>query len=104
MSGGSFDYDQYKIVGIVEQIEDFIFHNGSEEKNEWGERRYQEFPPDIIDKFKKAVNILNEAYVYAQRIDWLVSGDDGEDSFMARLKGDLEKLVKYDLEKENNEN
>jgi len=36
--------------------------------------------------------ILRQAHVYAQRIDWLVSGDDGEDSFHRRLKHDLEKL------------
>jgi hypothetical protein len=27
-----------------------------------------------------------------QRIDWLLSGDDGEESFIERLKEDLEKL------------
>lgn len=30
--------------------------------------------------------------VYVQRIDWLASGDDGEDSFHKRLEADLEKL------------
>jgi hypothetical protein len=33
------------------------------------------------------------AQIYAQRIDWLISGDDGEDSFRERLKEDLEKLI-----------
>jgi hypothetical protein len=32
---------------------------------------------------------LNQALIYAQRIDWLVSGDDGEDTFHARLAEDL---------------
>jgi hypothetical protein len=31
------------------------------------------------------------AQIYTQRIDWLVSGDDGEDSFRERLKEDLEE-------------
>jgi hypothetical protein len=36
--------------------------------------------------------VLRQAYVYAQRIDWLVCGDDGEDSFQRRLKFEMEKL------------
>jgi hypothetical protein len=30
--------------------------------------------------------------VYAHRVDWLVSGDDGEESFMKRFDEDLNKL------------
>lgn len=35
---------------------------------------------------------MKQAEVYAQRIDWLLSGDDGEESFHERLKEDLDKL------------
>jgi hypothetical protein len=30
--------------------------------------------------------------VYAQSVDWLISGDDGEESFMKSLDKDLKKL------------
>ena len=36
------------------------------------------------------------AEAYAQRVDWLVSGDDGEESFHERLKEDLDDLIKTD--------
>ena len=49
-------------------------------------------PDQYIEEFKKAMVCLKMAYVYAQRIDWLVSGDDGEDSFHRRLKNELEKV------------
>ena len=32
------------------------------------------------------------AAIYAQRIDWLLSGDDGEESFKRRLKEELDEL------------
>lgn len=32
------------------------------------------------------------AYIYAQRIDWLLSGDDGEDDLQERLKEELAEL------------
>jgi hypothetical protein len=41
---------------------------------------------------KEAVNVLRVAQIYAHRIDWLFSGDDGEESFLKRLDEDLEKL------------
>ena len=97
MSGGHFNYDQYKVSQIADQIDDLIFHNGSQERASYGELRYQEYPPSIVEAFKAAANKMREAYVYAQRIDWLVSGDDGEDSFRHRLAMDLKELKPYQL-------
>ena len=34
------------------------------------------------------------AYIYAQRVDWMLSGDDGEDSLVERLEKELEELKK----------
>ncbi len=92
MSGGHFDYDQYKISQIAESIESLIYRNDSKEKNEYGDSLGYGFSKETIKEFEKAVKILKEAAVYAQRIDWLVSGDDGEETFHKRLKNDLEKL------------
>lgn len=92
MSGGHFRYEQSFIGSIADKIEDMIFHNGSQELDEWGYRKHYDWPPEIIEQFQIAVRKLREAYVYAQRIDWLVSGDDGEDSFFCRLKEDLAKI------------
>ena len=47
---------------------------------------------ETIKEFKKGLAILKKAYVYAQRIDWLLSGDDGEESFHERLKEELDNL------------
>lgn len=85
MSGGHFNYDQYRITGIKESIEETIRDYEEGKKN-------TDLSSYTIDKFRQAVRILNEAYVYAQRIDWLLSCDDGEDSFHRRLEEDLAKL------------
>jgi hypothetical protein len=92
MSGGHFDYNQWKIQMIADEIEQLIIDNDSEEKDEWGEIKGHHFNEDTIRQFKAAVELLKVSYVFAQRIDWLVSGDDGEDSFHRRLKDELEKL------------
>lgn len=92
MSGGHFDYDQYRIDQIAEDISQIIRNNKNEELDEWGSKKGYFFPDEVIEEFKKAVQILDTAYVYVQRIDYLLSGDDGEDSFHSRLKEELNSL------------
>ena len=95
MSGGAFDYLQYRIHDIVERIEEEISHNTEKPEYWWGgEWKGQVYTDDTIAEFKKGVELLMKAEVYAQRIDWLISGDDGEESFHERLKEDLEKADK----------
>ena len=111
MSGGAFDYKQYNISMIADEIEQTIERSGRPKTKEelkdesWGRdtswyERYPEalnhykYPDDVIEEFKKGVDILRKAHVYAQRIDWLISGDDGEESFHRRLKEELDELAK----------
>jgi hypothetical protein len=92
MSGGYFNYDQFRIGQIASDIEQLIINNGNDELNEYGESRYMRFSPEIIAEFLQGVRVLRQAEVYAQRIDWLLSGDDSEDSFHRRLQQDLAEL------------
>jgi hypothetical protein len=92
MSGGHFQYKQWEIGNIADEVEQLIIDNDSEELDEYGDPKGSHFSNETIEEFKTALTILRQAHVYAQRIDWLVSGDDGEDSFHRRLKHDLEKL------------
>lgn len=77
MSGGHFDYHQYRIREIAESVEDII--------------QNYEYPPEVLEKIKEGLDALKKAEIYAQRIDWLVSGDDGPEAFLERLKEDLNK-------------
>ena len=92
MSGGHFDYYQCYIKRIIESIEDVIEHNNEElpkeYQNEWNKYYYQ-FSDEVIDKLKEAITVLSTAYIYAQRVDWLLSGDDGEKEFLERLDKEL---------------
>ena len=110
MSGGHFNYKQNEIGYIAESIQSVIENNGRKKTEEelkderWGyyepdyykkypeELYHTKHPDEIIEKFKEAVDILRKAEVYAQRIDWYLSGDDGDETFIKRLKEDLEKL------------
>ena len=89
MSGGHFDYAQYKIGNIADSVEQLIINNDSEELDEWNCSKGRGYPEDVISEFRIALKLLRRAEIYTQRIDWLVSGDDGEDNFLVRLAYDL---------------
>lgn len=92
MSGGYFNYDQYKIGYIVDQIEQMIEHYARDDVDDWGGKWRDRYTEAEIEKFKEACYFLEKAQIYAQRIDWLASGDDGTDSFFRRLRDELNEL------------
>jgi hypothetical protein len=93
---------------MVDQIEETVVKNGVEKtpedlKNEgWRDpdwyKKYPEdlfhykYPDEVIEKMKEGIEVLKRAQIYAQRIDWLLSGDDGEESFLRRLEEELNEL------------
>lgn len=92
MSGGHFDYLQYHISQIADQVACLIDNNNKEIHNEYGDGSFQRYSNETIAEFVKAHKILKQAFVYTHRIDYLVSGDDGEETFMKQLKQELEEL------------
>jgi hypothetical protein len=88
MSGGKFDYKQYEIDYIIDEIKQIIRNNNISDKYGY---KYN-YSEETLEKFKEGIDILNKAAVYAQRIDWLVSGDDSEEAFHERLIEDLNEL------------
>lgn len=83
MSGGHFDYREYAVNDIADEVQRLIEGNTAP-----GGRNY---PEEVILEFRKAVSTLRNAFTYAHRIDYLVSSDDSEDTFLSQLKEELEK-------------
>lgn len=84
MSGGFFDYKQYGMSDDVLEIQKLIDENNV--PDDYGYAR--NYSNDTIAKFQEAKETLDKAAKMLQRIDWLVSGDDGEDSFHKRWDED----------------
>ena len=53
---------------------------------------YTEYSDETINEFKKGLDLIKKANVYINRIDYLISGDDGEESFHNRLSEDMNKI------------
>lgn len=85
MSGGHFEYKQFMLEDVADEIDEMIINNGSDELDAWGYKAHANYSAETIEEFKKAVHHIRMAKLYMHRIDWLVSGDDGEDAFHTRL-------------------
>ena len=92
----------YKFVREYEKdgkrISEFIESDNLIEVKElrWQEYEDGEYHPEYTEEtiqiFKDGVKALRKAAIYANRIDWLLSGDDGEESLKERLEKELKKL------------
>ena len=87
MSGGHFDYQQYRLEQIADEIGQLIY--GNDVEDEWGYKAG--FSPQTLDKLMETIHWLKRTAEMVQRVDWLVSGDDGEDAFHERWKTEVRK-------------
>lgn len=92
MSGGYFDYEHHKLFGIAESIRELLRSD-----------RYKEFRESLSEDSLEAIHIgevmVRVAYIYAHRIDYLISGDDSDETFLERLGQELQELNKSIMDK-----
>lgn len=91
ISGGHFDYQQYRLEDIASTINELIGTNDDERLDEYGYPKGSGYSPETIARFREASHALRRARDMAQRVDWLVSGDDGEESFHRRWEKEVRR-------------
>lgn len=96
MSGGFFDYVQFRLDEPIEDISKILINN--EKKTE-----EDKIPKEVIEELKKGIKNLEISKIYLQRIDWLLSGDDNENDFLERLKEELNQLNQLNQKWKENE-
>jgi hypothetical protein len=97
MSGGHFgDYDYYKVSQFADELEIEISNNGKgkEDCGYYGEKWYPNHDPDVIDILQEQIPKLRKIADIMRHIDYLYSGDIGDDGFLLRVK---ETEAKYDI-------
>ena len=79
----------WRIKEIQEEIEEALKEIHSEHNREDGLYVAPKFRRIIKQRLIEAVEILEMAYIYANNIQKLVDGDNGDDSFLKTLVEDL---------------
>ena len=82
MSGGSFNYAYTTVVYFCDDLENKIENNST--VNEFYE--CYGYTQDVIDKLKEIKNLAVTIASLMKEVEWLYSGDTGEETFMKRVK------------------
>ena len=111
MSGGSMDYVAYKIQEAANHIQRELANTELRRKS--GRffnvaKYYQEKHPDVgylkspesltdavVKRLIDALVCVRQAAIYAERVEWLTSGDDGYEAFCLRLDEELADCKKH---------
>ena len=93
MSGGYFEYRQYHLREILEDLISLVDNFKSIYLND-----YVVDQTSLIKVIDVAIRKGLEFEIMVNRLDWLLSGDDGEESFYSKLSDELGKLGGYDAE------
>ena len=80
MSGGTFDYIQFRLDDVIERIKEEINENP------------QNFSDETINEFEHLVCVIKAARIGIHRVDYLLAYDDDGASFHKRLEEDLNNL------------
>jgi len=87
MSGGLIgEYAWFRIAEVVEEFDELLnkLNHGVGSDEFW-----YNFSDETIVEIYKTRNILEEAAIRLKRVDYLLAGDDGEQSFHTRLREEL---------------
>jgi hypothetical protein len=81
MSGGHWDYIQGRLdYEVAAELHQFAVDNS------------RGYSGATLARFLVAEMIVREAAIVIQRVDWLISGDDGEDDFVQRWDEEMVAL------------
>jgi len=96
MSGGTFDYKQYAIIEIIEKLEQVLEEQGKPNPDygryDWEPELLRNDSENVQMVIREGIHALKKAQIFAQRIDWYLAGDDGEESLFKIHAEELEQL------------
>ena len=85
MSGGYFDYQQYRLLDIINKLDE----REARIKDDDNDAYVLTVDESVEDLIQDAKVLAQLAQIFLQRVDWLLSGDDCEETFKKRIKEDL---------------
>lgn len=89
MSGGHFNdcgYEYYKVYQFADELEQEISRNGKAGTDGDHSNYYPDYNEEVIQYLKEQVPKLRKMAEIMRAIDYLYSGDYGENSFMNRIE------------------
>jgi hypothetical protein len=82
MNGGKWNYVQDELMRIRSDI-----------RMRMGRETYEK--KEVYERLKQATQVIAVAAIYIERVDFLFSGDDGDEEFLRRLNEELYKNAQW---------
>ncbi len=85
MSGGHFNdcgYEYYKVSQFADELEEEIRHNSDQDEFGYANNYSQE----TLEYLEEQVHYMHKLAEIMRHIDYLYSGDHGEDTFMKQVQ------------------
>ena len=98
MSGGAFDYKQHTLQDLIDDMNTLIERLDKEPIDSFECNSLKNFvknPDDLKNKIRENIGYLKRAFLFTNSLDWLISGDDGEEKFYEKLDVEMKK-IEYD--------
>jgi hypothetical protein len=92
MSGDHFEGIEYRLDQVAEEIEEVVRTNASTEVDSYGDPLGRHYSEQTLSRLAEAIEALRRAKAYARAVNYLLSGDDSEESFHKGLEEALERL------------
>ena len=97
MSGGHYDYKCFEVSQFAEMV-DMTIKERSESRVEHYSPEYSEtieaLPKPLLDKMQVFVDVMRKCADMAKDIEWMMSGDTGEEGTDKRLHSALSEVGK----------
>ena len=81
MSGGSFDYAYRRMMDFADDLRNKLAEQG-QVVDGW---EVGTWPAEVAVKLEEISHLVDYAAKLAKEVEWLYSGDTGEETFMARV-------------------
>lgn len=83
MSGGSFNYAYTSINDFADQLELILSRQG--QPDSYGDA-YSTYAPEVQVEFRRILAGARRFAFEMREVEWHVSGDTGDESFLSRIK------------------
>ncbi len=87
MSGGHFQYDEFKMQHMAEQIDFEIQHNDLPDPQYGQTNGYSK---EVLFYMQYTRDALMHSHKMTKHLDYLLSGDTGQEDYLERVKNELQ--------------
>lgn len=87
MSGGTFDYVEFRLQEVQDKLQKVINGNDGSDPEVYANN----YKPETIKALQEIVQLVQIAQISIHRADYLIAGDDSEESFHKNLTEEIQK-------------